>query len=145
MHLLYSSYRTLDKNTVDPYLLRPALEKKWNFLLKHSTGNLQEISIEIYCSKTVVIPYLGNFKCQGHFLASVEISNFMHFFCIQNTWNFLEISYGLCISQFKGMWHLQAFPIRIWNFTCYVNFLSLGHVTFIWHFLRVSEISPILY
>ena len=60
------------------------LEKKWNFLLKHSTGNVQEISIDIYCSKTVVIPYLGNFKCQGYFLASTEILNFMHFFYIQN-------------------------------------------------------------
>ena len=46
--------------------------KKWNFLLKHSTGNLQEIFNEIYCSKTVVIPYLGNFTCQSHFLASME-------------------------------------------------------------------------
>ena len=54
--------------------------KKWSFLLKHSTGNLQEISSEIYCSKTVVIPYLGNFTCQGHFLASMEISNFIHVF-----------------------------------------------------------------
>ena len=62
----------------------PNTGKKWNFLLKHSTGNVQEISIDIYCSKTVVISYLGNFKCQGYFLASTEILNFMHFFYIQN-------------------------------------------------------------
>ena len=57
-----------------------SLEKKWNFLLKHTSGNVQEISNEIYCSKTVVIPYLGNITCLGHFLASMEISDFIYFF-----------------------------------------------------------------
>ena len=53
--------------------------KQWNFLLKHSTNNLQEISNEIYC-KTVVILYPGSFARLDHFLASLEISNFMYFF-----------------------------------------------------------------
>ena len=57
-----------------------SLEKKWNFLLKHTSGNVQEVSNEIYCSKTVVIPYLGNITCLGHFLASMEISDFIYFF-----------------------------------------------------------------
>ena len=61
-------------------LLMQPLEKKWNFLLKHTSGNVQEISNEIYCSKTVVIPYLGNITCQGYFLASMEISDFIYFF-----------------------------------------------------------------
>ena len=84
VHTPRSFCSLVDWSTVIELVARLTLEKKWNFLLKHSTGNVQEISIDIYCSKTVVIPYLGNFKCQVYFLASTEILNFMHFFYIQN-------------------------------------------------------------
>ena len=77
---LYISYCS-SKGEIDKHVLMClSLEKKWNFLLKHTSGNVQEISNEIYCSKTVVIPYLGNITCLGHFLASMEISDFIYFF-----------------------------------------------------------------
>ena len=57
----------------------------------------------------------------------------MHFFCIQNTWNFLRLwkfhmFYADPSSRTCDIY--LTFPLCIKNFMRLVNFLSLGHLTF---------------
>ena len=81
------------------------LEKKWNFLLKHSTGNVQEISIDIYCSKTVP----RKFQMSGLFPGFYGNFEFHALFLHPERMKFPEIT---------------------GNFICYMQFPVQGHVTF---------------
>ena len=78
------------------------LEKKWNFLLKHTSGNVQEISNEIYCSNTIPRKY----HLSGSFPGFYGNLRFHLLFLTPGHMKFPEITENficLCISQLKDM------------------------------------------